>query len=204
MQSGFDQSRSGPLTNFSLLVDQCMEGDQSAVSEFVQRFRNQVYLLCYRMLGEHHEAEDMAQETFLRVLRNLDRWDRSRPIEPWIMTIAGNRCRTHLAQRNRRPIAAETQDHIEDHRGIDHRGELLAEEVRLALSHVREEYRQAFLLFHENQLSYGEIAEQLDCPLGTVKTWVHRARRELVQRLISRGVVQEYRAFLTSTRNNEA
>ncbi|PQO35940.1 hypothetical protein DTL21_08400 [Bremerella cremea] len=204
MQSGFDQSRSGPLTNFSLLVDQCMEGDQSAVSEFVQRFRNQVYLLCYRMLGEHHEAEDMAQETFLRVLRNLDRWDRSRPIEPWIMTIAGNRCRTHLAQRNRRPIAAETQDHIEDHRGIDHRGELLAEEVRLALSHVREEYRQAFLLFHENQLSYGEIAEQLDCPLGTVKTWVHRARRELVQRLISRGVAQEYRAFLTSTRNNEA
>lgn len=204
MQSGFDQSRSGPLTNFSLLVDQCMEGDQIAVSEFVQRFRNQVYLLCYRMLGEHHEAEDMAQETFLRVLRNLDRWDRSRPIEPWIMTIAGNRCRTHLAQRNRRPIAAETQDHIEDHRGIDHRGELLAEEVRLALSHVREEYRQAFLLFHENQLSYGEIAEQLDCPLGTVKTWVHRARRELVQRLISRGVAQEYRAFLTSTRNNEA
>ncbi|RCS49186.1 hypothetical protein DTL42_11640 [Bremerella cremea] len=202
MQSGFDQSRSVPLTNFSLLVDQCMEGDQSAVSEFVQRFRNQVYLLCYRMLGEHHEAEDMAQETFLRVLRNLDRWDRSRPIEPWIMTIAGNRCRTHLAQRNRRPIAAETQDHIEDHRGADQRGELLAEEVQLALAHVREEYRQAFLLFHEQQLSYGEIAEQLNCPLGTVKTWVHRARRELVQRLIHRGVAQEYRASLSTNRSN--
>lgn len=186
------------MTNFSLLVDQCMKGDQSAVSEFVQQFRNQVYLLCYRMLGEHHEAEDMAQETFLRVLRNLDRWDRRRPIEPWIMTIAGNRCRTHLAQRNRRPIAAETQDHIEDHRGTDQRGELLAEEVQLALDNVREEYRQAFLLFHEQQLSYGEIAEQLNCPLGTVKTWVHRARRELVQRLIHRGVAQEYRASLSA------
>ncbi|MHC2067811.1 RNA polymerase sigma factor [Bremerella sp. T1] len=182
------------MTNFSLLVDQCMEGNQSAVSEFVRRFRNQVYLLCYRMVGEHHEAEDMAQETFLRVFRNLHRWDRNRPIEPWIMTIAGNRCRTHLAQRNRRPIACESQDHVEDHRGTDHRGELLAEEVQLALSHVREEYRMAFLLFHDHQMSYGEIAEQMECPLGTVKTWVHRARRELVQRLANRGVTQDYRA----------
>ena len=110
------------------------------------------------------------------------------------MTIAGNRCRTHLAQRNRRPIACESQDHVEDHRGTDHRGELLAEEVQLALSHVREEYRMAFLLFHDHQMSYGEIAEQMECPLGTVKTWVHRARRELVQRLANRGVTQDYRA----------
>lgn len=180
--------------NFSLLVDQCLEGDQGAVAEFVQRFRCQVYLLCYRMVGEHHEAEDMAQETFLRVLRNLHRWDRARPIEPWILTIAGNRCRTHLAQRNRRPLACPSQEHVEDHRGHHEGGQLLAEEVRLALSQVRDEYRQAFVLFHDHQLSYGEIAQQLDCPLGTVKTWVHRARRELVQRLHHRGVVQDYRA----------
>lgn len=145
------------------------------------------------MIGEHHEAEDMAQETFLRVLRNLHRWDQSRPIEPWILTIAGNRCRTHLAQRNRRPLACPSQEHVEDHRGRDEPGLLLAEEIRLALSHVRDEYRQAFLLFHDHQLSYAEIAERLDCPLGTVKTWVHRARRDLVQRLHHRGVVNEQR-----------
>ncbi len=177
------------MTNFSLLVDQCLQGDQSAAAEFVQRFRSQVYLLCYKMVGEHHEAEDMAQETFLRVLRNLHRWDRDRPIEPWIMTIAGNRCRSYLAQRNRRPLACPAPDHVEDHRGIDHRGQLLAEEVRLALGHIRQDYRDAFLLFHDHQMSYHEIAQRMNCPIGTVKTWVHRARRELVQRLAKRGVV---------------
>ena len=69
----------------------------------------------------------------------------------------------------------------------------LAEEVELALTTIRADYRQAFLLFHEQQLSYAEIAEVMDCPLGTVKTWVHRARRELIQRLTKRGVVQELR-----------
>jgi RNA polymerase sigma-70 factor (ECF subfamily) len=59
----------------------------------------------------------------------------------------------------------------------------LAEEVELALSGLRDDYRQAFLLFHEQELSYAEIGELLDCPLGTVKTWVHRARLELLSQL---------------------
>ncbi|KKL55005.1 hypothetical protein LCGC14_2259720, partial [marine sediment metagenome] len=69
----------------------------------------------------------------------------------------------------------------------------LAEEVELALGTLRAEYRQAFLLFHQHELSYAEISATLDCPLGTVKTWVHRARRELIARLAQRGVVQELR-----------
>ena len=67
----------------------------------------------------------------------------------------------------------------------------LAEEVQLALEEVRSEYRQAFLLFHEEELSYAEIGEALDCPVGTVKTWIHRVRRQLVERLRRRGVVPE-------------
>ena len=66
----------------------------------------------------------------------------------------------------------------------------LAEEVELALADVRSEYREAFVLFHEHELSYAEIGAILDCPLGTVKTWVHRARKELIERLQRRGVVQ--------------
>ena len=52
----------------------------------------------------------------------------------------------------------------------------LAEEVALALSTLREQYRQAFLLFHQHELSYAEIADSLQCPIGTVRTWIHRAR----------------------------
>ena len=62
--------------------------------DLVNRFRGQVFGLCYRMLGQRQDAEDAAQETFVRVLKNLHRWDPARPFEPWLLTIAGNRCRT--------------------------------------------------------------------------------------------------------------
>ena len=65
------------------------------------------------------------------------------------------------------------------------------EEVELALSQVRAEYRQAFVLFHEHEMSYAEIGEAMNCPLGTVKTWVHRARKELIERLKRREVIWE-------------
>ncbi|MGH7140985.1 MAG: RNA polymerase sigma factor, partial [Pirellulales bacterium] len=67
----------------------------------------------------------------------------------------------------------------------------IGEEIALAIGRLREEYRQAFVLFHEQQLNYAQIAEVLDCPVGTVKTWVHRARRELADHLRRRGIVQE-------------
>ncbi|TWT39305.1 RNA polymerase sigma factor [Blastopirellula retiformator] len=178
------------VSDIHLLVDQCRSGDGTAIGQFIDLFRNKVYGLCYRMVGEHHEAEDMAQETFVRVMRSLDHWDRERPLEPWILTIAGNRCRTLLAKRKRRPQAHPIEDHVADHRPDLQPAQILAEEVHLALQQVRSEYRQAFLLFHEHELSYIEISEQLGKPLGTIKTWVHRARREMIARLSQRGVLE--------------
>ena len=67
----------------------------------------------------------------------------------------------------------------------------LAEEVHLALADLRPEYSQAFLLFHNQELSYAEIAEAMDVPLGTIKTWVHRARRALIDHLRRRGAIPE-------------
>jgi RNA polymerase sigma-70 factor (ECF subfamily) len=67
----------------------------------------------------------------------------------------------------------------------------LAEELQRAMGRLREEYRVAFLLFHQQELSYAEIGAALGCPLGTVKTWVHRARRELIEMLRKRGAVGE-------------
>src|SRR5690606_2929583 len=84
-------------------------------------------------------------------------------------------------------LPEQVPDRAPDERAAQH----LGEEMMLALETVRQEYRQAFLLFHEQQLSYDEIAEALAVPLGTVKTWVHRARRELVEQLRRRGVVAE-------------
>jgi RNA polymerase sigma-70 factor (ECF subfamily) len=177
------------------LVRQCVGGDQAAMLALVERFRGQVFGLCYRMLGQRQDAEDAAQETFVRVLKNLHRWDPTRDFEPWLLAIAGNRCRTALATRKRRPAGSDAlieqvADDAPDMAAARH----LAEEVHLALGEVRDDYRQAFVLFHEQELSYAEIAEAMEVPLGTVKTWVHRARRELIELLRRRGVVPELRA----------
>ncbi len=159
--------------------------------DLVDRFRGQVFGLCYRMLGSREDAEDAAQETFVRVLKNLATWDANREFEPWLLAIAGNRCRTALATRRRKPPMQTIAEPITDKTPDMQAAQNLAEEVRLALLKVRDELRQAFVMFHEHQLSYAEIAESMNCPVGTVKTWVHRARREIVDQLRRRGVIQE-------------
>ncbi|MBX9789492.1 MAG: sigma-70 family RNA polymerase sigma factor [Pirellulales bacterium] len=173
------------------LVDRSMAGDEAAMVELVHRYQGAVFGLCYRMLGDRQDAEDVAQEAFLRVFRNLHTWDPGRDFRPWLLAIAGNRCRSHLALRRRRPattnLVEELPDPADDDRAVHH----LNEEVGLALSTIRDEYRRAFLLFHAQELSYAQISDALDCPVGTVKTWIHRARRELARRLQSRGIVQE-------------
>lgn len=172
------------------LVDRCLLGEQAAVVELVERFRTPVFGLAFRMLGHRHDAEDVSQESFVRAIRGLHNWDRTRDLLPWLLAIVGNRCRTLLAGRRRRPDCLEATEQIQDQRPLD-KDHSLAEEVALGLAKLRSEYRQAFLMFHEQQLSYQEIAESMDRPLGTIKTWVHRGRRELVEHLRSRGVIEE-------------
>ncbi len=162
--------------------------------ELVDLYRGQVFGLCYRMLRHRQDAEDATQESFARALRGLHTWDSKREFLPWLLAIAGNRCRTQLAARMRRPITMSLVDQVSDDAAEENaKARHLAEEVELALAHLRDEYRQAFLLFHQHELSYAQISATLNCPLGTVKTWVHRARRELVAQLKHRGVVQELR-----------
>ena len=93
----------------------------------------------------------------------------------------------------RRPAPAPLISEVADERPDQTVADNLAEEVRLALLQLRPEFRQAFVLFHEQELSYAEIAEAMDCPLGTVKTWIHRGRSELIERLRDRGVLEESR-----------
>jgi RNA polymerase sigma-70 factor (ECF subfamily) len=162
-----------------------------AMLALVERYQGQVFGLCYRMLGQRQDAEDMAQETFARALKSLAQWDADREFLPWLLAIAGNRCRSHLAQRMRRPTSTPLVEQLPDHRPDDEPARHLAEELRRALGRLRSEYRQAFLLFHQQQLSYAEIGAALECPLGTVKTWVHRARREVIEALRRRGVIGE-------------
>lgn len=182
------------VEDVSLLVGRCLAGESAAIVELVERFRGQVFGLCLRMLRHRQDAEDMTQEAFVRAIRNLRSWDPTRDFSPWLLAIAGNRCRTLLASRMRRPQGSVPVETLADRTPDPWSERTLSEEVQRAMETLREEYRTAFLLFHEQHLSYQEIAAALDCPLGTVKTWVHRARRELARELVRRGVVEDCHA----------
>ena len=158
---------------------------------FVDRFREPIFGLCLRMLGQWQDAEDASQETMLRALRHLGRWDRQRDLEPWLFAIAGNRCRTVIAKRAKAPKREPLLGELQDASACPSRQRQLIEEIDLGLASMRWEHRQAFLLFHQEQLSYEEIAEALNRPLGTVKTWVHRARHELLEFFAKRQSIEE-------------
>lgn len=172
----------------AILVQRCLDGDESSMRLLVERFQGLVFGLCYRMLGRREDAEDVAQDVFLRVFRSLHGWDEHRPLKPWVMAIAANRCRTALGKRSVEP--AVTEFHVDPPAAASVSTDL-AEEIELAVGKLRDEYRMCVVLFYQNELSLAEVAEIVQAPEGTVKTWLHRARRELADHLLRRGVVTE-------------
>ena len=172
------------------LVRRCLRGEQDAIKALVERFYTEVFAVCARILNHRHDAEDVTQEVFLRVFRSLKRWDNERPLKPWIMGIAINRCRTWLTQRARRP---ELSDYLQDTAASppeDDSAEL-RREIDAAIQELRADYRMVFLLFHQHGQPYEEIAVAMERPVGTIKTWLHRARLEILERLRRRGMVSE-------------
>jgi len=172
------------------LVRDCLRGEPEAIRALVERFQGEVYGLCARLLGHRHDAEDVTQEVFLRVFRSLRRWDGERPLKPWILGIAINRCRTWLAQRSKRPRLTTYLTDMAPARPADNSTELVRE-IREAVAALRPDYQGVFVLFHEQGHSYDEIASAFDRPVGTIKTWLHRARLEVLERLRRRGMVNE-------------
>ena len=174
-----------------LVTGHLNELDDSFMSTLVNRHHQLVFQICMKFLGHRQDAEDVTQETFSRFARHIDRWDRQRPLEPWLAKIAGNRCRSFLASRRRahhqslsdigEPIRQEALQ-------IDAANQL-QEELAMAIKTLPKMQQTTFKMFHEQGLSYAEISLRVDRPLGTVKTWVHRARQQLIQRLSHREVI---------------
>jgi len=171
------------------LVRRCLAGDELSIRQFVERFQQVVFALCLKMLRHRQDAEDVTQESLLRALRNLDRWDPTRPLLPWLMAITANRCRTALTSRNRQPrVGGEAIEHPAPQAGD---AWILAEELQLAIDGLREEYRMCFEMFYLQESTCAEIGAVMKVPEGTVKTWLHRARKELSESLKRRGVSPE-------------
>ncbi len=167
------------------LAKRCLAGEADALRAFVQIYQQQVFALCFRMLGHRQDAEDTAQDSLLRAVKYLDSWDISQPLTPWVMKIAANRCRTVLSKRAKRPTLANLDQ-------VSHtspqEGNLLGEELQLALNILQDHHRTCFVLFYQQEMSIIEISEFMQVPAGTIKTWLHRSRKLLAERLRDRGL----------------
>lgn len=170
-------------------------GDRDAFEQLVDLYKDKIYHLAYRMLGQSHEAEDVLQETFLRVFANLDKYDPNRKFSTWIYRIGNNLCIDRLRKRRK---AYSLDAESGDHEGIDgyamYRGSERSPEeqyvlsemqlnVRNAIDKLPEKYKSVVVLRYLHDLSLQEISEVLDLPVTTIKTRVHRGREYLRQKL---------------------
>ncbi len=179
--------KADPMDDLAL-VRRIRAGDEDAPNILVDRYHGVVFGLCYRMMRHRQDAEDVVQDTFLLTLRGLKGFDAARPLRPWILQIAANRCRTAMGRRARRPIPVPSPDEAVDPRAGRDDPEDLAAELDRALDRLRPDYRIVFALYHDQGLPYEEIALVVGRPVGTVKTWLHRARLKLAESLARRGI----------------
>jgi RNA polymerase sigma-70 factor, ECF subfamily len=177
------------------VVALAQQGRELAYRELIRRYERPVFSLVIRMVRDRATAEDLAQETFIKVLNHIDKYVPEFKFSSWLFKIANNLAIDHLRKRQLPTVSidgapdATTASQVEatafeiasgDESALD---ELEARElgtaIERAIARLRPEYRSCIMLRHVEGRSYEEIAATLDLPLGTVKTYIHRARHEL-------------------------
>ncbi len=177
------------------LVQAYMDGGKLAFYELTDRYHDRLLNFIYRTIGDRDRAEDLVQETFVRVYRHLHRFDPNRKFSTWIYTIAGNLAKNELRNRSRNPMVlfqAIKKNWDEDHRPLEwedssftpddlFRKRHLRETVERAVEELPEHHRVVFVLREMEGKTYEEISEITGVTLGTVKSRLNRARNRFAQ-----------------------
>lgn len=177
------------------VVRLAQQGRELAFRELVRRYERPVFSLVYRMVRDRETAEDLAQDAFVKVLNHIDKYSPEFKFSSWLFKIANNVAIDHLRRRRLDTVSldgnpnATTAAEVEASTieiGSDQESALdeieakeLGSAIERAIATLRPEYRACIMLRHVEGRSYEEIAATLDLPLGTVKTYIHRARHEL-------------------------
>ena len=181
----------GASIDEATLIARAGQGDQEAFCQLVERYQGAVFNLAYRMLGGAEEAEDAAQEIFVRLYRQLARYDPERKFSTWVLAIATNYCIDQLRRRRMQFVPLENIIPWARARDAGPEGEALDreahDEVQLLLRRLPEKYRTVLVLRYWEDLSCAEIGNVLNVPEGTVKTQLHRARKALGRLLAEQG-----------------
>ncbi len=179
-------------------IRRCKRGEEAAFAEILTRYRGAIHNLCYRMTRNSEDASDLAQEVFIKVFNLLDRFDEDYAFSSWLFRIATNHCIDFLRRKRMQfqSIEGSTGADGEEYElqlpdggptpdVVLQRKEAL-QRLEEVISDLPPHYKAITLLRHDQQLSYEEIAEILQLPLGTVKARIHRARNMVQQMLKAR------------------
>lgn len=167
-------------------LSQAQKGSAEAFANLVEAYQRPVFNLCYRMLGDSYEAEDAAQETFLRAYNHLKRYDDSRSFSTWLLSIAAHYCIDQIRKRRMRVISLDETPYLEPpdlSPGPEaHTGQKEEQKrVQELLATLKPQDRAAVVMFYWYEFSYDEIADALDLSLSAVKSRLHRARSALAE-----------------------
>ena len=177
------------------VVTLAQQGREAAFRELIRRYERPVFSLIFRMVRDRETAEDLSQETFIKVLNHVDKYRPEFKLSSWLFKIANNVAIDHMRKRHLETVSIDGSPHAltaaeaeATSFDVEARGETALEEleskelgsaIERAIARLRPEYRSCIMLRHVEGRSYEEIAATLDLPLGTVKTYIHRARHEL-------------------------
>ena len=174
------------------LIRECQQGKKSSFSTLVDRYKDRVYTIVLRIVGNVHDAEDIAQEAFISAYTSIGTFDLNRKFAPWLLKIATNLSIDHIRRKQPKTVPLGSLEGTLG--GFTSSGSdplKVAEESELGrlleqlIAQLPPGYRAAITLYYTEELTYGEIASALDIPIGTVKTYLYRARTELRERLKS-------------------
>jgi RNA polymerase sigma-70 factor (ECF subfamily) len=180
-----------PPDTIETLIQRCLSGDQRAWELIVRQHWRKVFNIAYKFVGKHDEAEDLAQDIFVKIFKALKTFDRRANFQTWLISISRNLCIDHYRSvRKERETMARDVDASELSPASKERSPLalaehsdLREMLRKALGELPETLRTAVVLRDLQEFSYQEIADQLKLPEGTVKSRINRGRLELARQV---------------------
>jgi RNA polymerase sigma-70 factor (ECF subfamily) len=177
----------GELTDMDILSE-VSAGNIDAYGKIVGRYNGRLYNFIYRFVGDRETAEDIVQETFLRAFRKRTEYKAIANFSTWLFTIAGNLAKSELRRRKRWRMFSPMDLPDESARPDKIAESSLADgQIQQAISSLPPNYKQVILLRDVEGMSYQEISDIVDCPVGTVKSRVNRARLKLQQKLKNEG-----------------
>jgi RNA polymerase sigma-70 factor (ECF subfamily) len=166
------------------LVSRILSGDLEAFGSLIRDHQVSVFNVCFRILGNRQEAEDLTQEAFIRAYQQLKKYDPERPFGPWMRTLAANHCYNHLKKRRLQHVNLEDEK-VQIKEGLSRGPELSLElsqenqELYQAIWKLPDNQRIALELRHFQGMSYKEMATELNLPINTVRSHLYRARQKL-------------------------